>query len=305
MNLTGVHFLLTYRCDTECDHCFVWGSPFQKGVIKLKEILFLLNEIRKVEAVKEISLEGGEPFLYYPIMVKAAKEAVKLGFSVEIVTNGYWACSVEDALEWLKPFAEIENISLSLSSDYFHGEKWITEEAENAVKAAKKLGIPIIILAVSNPNISEKCPNEVLGVPVDISELRFRGRAAEKLVKNVEKGNWTEFKECPYEDLADPVRVHIDPLGYVHVCQGICIGNAFQKSFSKIIKEYKPYSHPIVEALLKNGPFGLAQKYGVPHKEFYADACHFCYEIRCTLRKLLPEVSEFLAPDQVYGEDLS
>ena len=31
MKLTGLHLLLTYQCVLECDHCFVWGSPWQKG----------------------------------------------------------------------------------------------------------------------------------------------------------------------------------------------------------------------------------------------------------------------------------
>ena len=25
-SLTGVHFLITYGCSAECDHCFIWGS---------------------------------------------------------------------------------------------------------------------------------------------------------------------------------------------------------------------------------------------------------------------------------------
>lgn len=27
MPLTGVHFLLSYQCSHECDHCFVWAAP--------------------------------------------------------------------------------------------------------------------------------------------------------------------------------------------------------------------------------------------------------------------------------------
>ena len=31
MKLSGLHFLLTYRCVYECDHCFVWGSPASRA----------------------------------------------------------------------------------------------------------------------------------------------------------------------------------------------------------------------------------------------------------------------------------
>jgi len=29
MKLSSLHVLLTYQCNYECDHCFVWGSPRQ------------------------------------------------------------------------------------------------------------------------------------------------------------------------------------------------------------------------------------------------------------------------------------
>jgi hypothetical protein len=47
MKLTGLHFLLTYQCTFECDHCFAWGSPFQKGVMKLNEIRSYLQQAKE------------------------------------------------------------------------------------------------------------------------------------------------------------------------------------------------------------------------------------------------------------------
>jgi len=32
----------------------------------------------------------------------------------------------------------------------------------------------------------------------------FRGRAVEKLVKDLPQRDWKEFTECPYEDLEKP-----------------------------------------------------------------------------------------------------
>ena len=31
MPLTGIHILLTYKCDRQCDHCFVFGAPNARG----------------------------------------------------------------------------------------------------------------------------------------------------------------------------------------------------------------------------------------------------------------------------------
>jgi hypothetical protein len=127
----------------------------------------------------------------------------------------------------------------------------------------------------------------------------FRGRAASKLLEKASLKPWTEFTKCTHEDLNNPGRVHIDPLGYVHVCQGLCIGNAWKTPFSEAIESYEPLSHPIINVLLEAGPVGLVKKFNLKHEESYADACHFCYDARIQLRSKFPEL---LAPGQMYGE---
>jgi MoaA/NifB/PqqE/SkfB family radical SAM enzyme len=302
MELKGVHLLLTYRCDLECDHCFVWGSPNAKGTFTFKQISEILAEIRKISSVNYVSIEGGEPFLYYPIMVKTVNRSVELGLHVEVLSNCYWATCVEDAIEWLLPIAEAKDVELSLSSDPYHGEKWITEEAKNAANAAKALNMKVGIMAIKCPDAASPCPAEVDGVKVGLYELMYRGRACSKLANKASKHHWREFTKCPYEDFVNQERVHIDSLGYVHVCQGISIGNTWQEPLSKIIEEYNPYVNPILEPLIRGGPVALVEKYNLPHDEFYADACHLCYAARKMLRRKFPDV---LAPDQMYGEGLN
>jgi len=141
--LKGVHFLLTYKCDLECDHCFVWGSPKAKGVFTFKQIKNILSEAKKLGTVDYVAVEGGEPFLYYPIMVKTVEEASALGFRVEILSNCYWATDPEDAIEWLKPVARATNAEIGVSSDFYHGDDWATKEAKNAIKAAKNLNLKV------------------------------------------------------------------------------------------------------------------------------------------------------------------
>jgi MoaA/NifB/PqqE/SkfB family radical SAM enzyme len=298
-DLKGVHFLLTYKCDLECDHCFVWGSPKATGVFTLNQIRIILIEAKKLGTIDYVSIEGGEPFLYYPIMVKAVAEAANLGFRAEILSNCYWATCPEDAVEWLLPMAQARNLKLSFSSDLYHGESWETEGAKNAVKAANKLNISVGVMAVKHPNTEFPIPSDIEGAKVDQWELMLRGRAASKLTENAGKKSWREFTKCPYENFAKQERVHIDPFGYVHVCQGISIGNAWQKSFSKIIEEYNPYENPILEPLVRGGPKALVEKFSLPHDEVYADACHLCYTARCMLRHKYPDI---LAPGQMYGE---
>jgi len=299
LNLKGVHFLLTYKCDLECDHCFVWGSPKGKGTFTLKQVRNILAEAKKLGTVNHVAIEGGEPFLYHPIMVKIVEEAVNLDFHVEILSNCYWATCPEDAAEWLLPIAKAKDVELSLSSDLYHGENWETEEVRNAAKAAKLLNIKAGVISVKYPNTEASNIKEIEGAKVSSWEIMYKGRASEKLTEKANKKPWREFTKCPYEDFVNQNRVHIDPFGHVHVCQGISIGNAWQKPFSKIIEEYNPYQNPILEPLVRGGPVALVEKFSLSHDDVYADACHLCSAARCMLRDKYPDI---LVPDQMYGK---
>jgi hypothetical protein len=102
--------------------------------------------------------------------------------------------------------------------------------------------------------------------------------------------------------LREPGRIHVDPLGNLHICQGIVIGNLFRTPLKEICACYDPDAYPITGPLLRGGPIELVKRYGVSHRETYADACHLCYEVRRALRDRFPEI---LTPDQVYGTGLS
>ena len=296
LTLTGLHLLLTYRCDMECDHCFVWGSPRQSGTMTLQNVQEILEQARELGTVEWIYFEGGEPFLYYPILVRGVEEAAERGFKAGLVTNGYWATSVEDAVKWLEPLAG-KVADLSVSSDLFHGEEKISPQARNACAAAQRLGVPVGVITILR--LDEAGGEPVAGqLPIGEWKVMHRGRAAEKLVEGLPRRSWTEFTECPYEDLRQPGRVHIDPLGHVHICQGTSLGNLFQSSLAEICEGYDPKAHPVTGPLLEGGPAELVRRYEVEHEASYVDACHLCYTARLRLRPRFPEV---LTPDQMYG----
>ncbi len=296
MKLSGVHILLTYQCTFECDHCFVWGSPRQTGTLTFEQIEQILEQAKEA-GVTSIYFEGGEPFLYYAILTKAARVAADMGFSVGIVSNAYWANSVADAEEWLRPFAgHLEDFTTS--SDLFHCEEFLGERPQNALAAAKRLNIPTGLISIAQPDADAK---QTHGQIEDEGAVMFRGRAAKMLVEKVTSQPWERFDSCPHEDLREPGRIHLDPLGNLHICQGIVIGNVFEKPLKEICEAYDVDAHPICGPLLAGGPVALVSEYNLPHESSYADACHLCYAARLTLRKRFPGL---LSPDQMYGVNL-
>jgi MoaA/NifB/PqqE/SkfB family radical SAM enzyme len=293
MKPSGLHILLTYQCTFECDHCFVWGSPRQRGVLTIEQIEQILSQAKEA-GVESIYFEGGEPFLYYAALVKGVHRAAEMGFSVGIVSNAYWATSVADAIEWLQPFAGRVS-DLTVSSDLFHCEKHLGEAPQNALAAAKWMGIETGMISIAQPG---EQGTETHGQITDEGAVMFRGRAAVALTPGAARQPWEKLTACPHEDLREPGRVHLDPLGNVHICQGVAIGNVFKKPLKEICAEYAPDTHPICGPLLEGGPVALVSEYSLPHESGYADACHLCYEARISLRTCFPEI---LAPDQMYG----
>jgi len=295
--LKGIHFLLTYTCNYECDHCFIYSGPSAGGTFTLKQIRDVLDDALKIGTIEWIYFEGGEPFMFYPVMLEGIRIARDMGFKTGIVTNAYWGISEEDAELWLRPLRELGVANLSISDDSFHYEDEKDTPAKRTVVAAKKLGMPVGSICIEKPKVDLEA-DRVKGEPVVAGGAQLKGRAVEKLTEDLPKRRYDEFKECNDEELRNPKRVHIDPYGYVHICQGLVMGNAWSTHLSKLVKKYDADSHPICGPLLKGGPALLAKKYNVKHEEEYITACHFCYLMRLALLDRFPE---YLAPRQIYG----
>ncbi len=295
MKLSGLHILLTYQCTYECEHCFVWGSPRQEGTLTLAQVENILQQAKDA-GIEWIYFEGGEPFLYYAILVEGVKIAAGMGFRVGVVSNAYWAKSVADAEEWLKPLAVLDDFTVS--SDLYHCSEVLGEQAQNALAAARWLDIATGLISIAEPETDAR---QTYGQIEAQGAVMYRGRAASQLVQRAKRVDYHQFTECPHEDLREPGRVHLDPLGNVHICQGIVIGNVFKKPLKQICESYDADAHPICGPLLHGGPLALVEEYHVPHEETYADACHLCYSVRTTLREKLLDI---LQPDQMYGVGL-
>ncbi len=296
LTLDSLHLLLTFQCTFECDHCFLWGSPNQCGTMRIRDIERILDQAGQC-GIASIYFEGGEPFLYYGTLLAGVRRAAERGMRVGIVSNAYWANDLADARECLAPFAGLLR-DLSLSSDGFHaGDHDPDPNPRHALQAAEELGIDASLIRIAAPG-AESSPAVVGQLPAGESPVHFRGRAAERLAPDAPKQPWTQFDACPYEALSDPGRLHVDPLGNLHGCQGIVVGNIFGQPLSEILGAFDARSHPVTGPLLEGGPAELIRRYHLPHEAGYADACHACYHARCALRERLPDA---LGPDQVYG----
>ncbi len=290
MPVTGLHFLLTTRCIYECDHCFVFGGPQRTEVFSLAKLKDVLAQAKEVPSIDSIFFEGGEPILYYAVLRASIEHAKDLGFECGMVTNGYWATSPEDAELTLKPLAQAGLSIVQVSCDELHGDEGSQKLAKTACEAAASLGCDASLISCQLPG----------DITDEEAEIRFRGRAATNLIEEFPRKAAKLFDSCPYEELREPERVHVDPLGFVHICQGLVIGNLFETRLSQLIRDYKPERHPVVGRLLEGGPMKLAEDFGVDTSSGFVDACHLCFVARSQLRG---QLREYLAPEGMYGID--
>jgi len=166
------------------------------------------------------------------------------------------------------------------------------------VVAARRLDLPMGLLEVGAPAALAD-----LGVPCGSpGEIMYKGRAAEALAcgERLRRAPDT-LTSCPYEDFADPGRCHVGADGHVMPCQGISIGNLWQRPLAEILARHDPASLPVVSEIMKGGPWALAHAVGLePTLPFYADECHLCFELRSRLRAAGRHL-DVLAPEQCYG----
>ncbi len=296
MKLSGIHFLLTYACNFECDHCFLYCSPRSKGTFTLTQIKETLSQIKKVDSIKSVSFEGGEPFLMYPLLLEAVKLSHDQGLITTIETNTYWATTEEDAKLWLKPLYEAGLTVLDVSDDVFHHGDALATSAKHALNAAKSIGQKTRSICIEKPAVLPEKDDK--GDPIYNGGAKLRGRAVDKLIDGLATKSLETFTECPFEDLRNPKRVHLDSFGNMHLCQGLSMGNLWEIPLSQILDNYDPDLHPICGPILKGGPAELAKAYNICLDEEGVDACHFCTK---TCMALIDKFPQYLTPRQVYG----
>jgi Radical SAM superfamily len=285
--LTGLHLLLTYRCTHACDHCFLSCSPWRDGTFTPEMIDLVMDQAERIGTIDTVYFEGGEPFLYYPLLLHGVRAASEAGFTVGVVTNSYWAESDGLADLFLAPLLGAGLKILTVSDDAFHWGEEADTPPKRAVAAAGRLGLDAGSICIPHPAEDEG--------------VRFRGRAAHKLTEGRPTSPAESFTKCPDEDFFDPGRVHLDGLGNVHLCQGLVMGNFLERPLEEIVAGWNPRAHPIAGPLTEGGPAKLAESIAPElSKSAFVDACHLCYTARRVARERFPAE---LAPPGVYDPD--
>jgi len=236
-SLSGVHFLITYGCSAECDHCFIWGAPGRRSAMAPKQIDDFLGQVASLETVTGVCGEGGESFTEYSLLLQFLRRATALGLAAGALTNASWATSRAKAEEGIAELMAAGLTNLGVSTDQYHQRSVPVERVDVLLAVCQEAGLAAARM--------ETPPDGVM----------YRGRAAERLAPSRPTRPSEELASCPHERLGAPSRVHLDCYGFLHLCQGLTLGRL---PIADAVGGYDPESHPIVRLLLNGGPQGVS-----------------------------------------------
>lgn len=315
--------MMTFKCSTTCPHCIVKAGPHRKEEVSIENGSRWITEAASYANghIRGLALTGGEPFYRLDLLRELSSLGNNLGMVVSVVSNGFWATSIQVALDILSSVPAIKMISFS--TDVYHQKTISFENISNGIEAAKEQGIPYSVAVctdqVCNPAFEStlsrlKALTEEDNIRISIT---FPVGRAEKMLSSFQ-----------YETVATPPRARctmgsspvIFPDGKVAACIGpiltlknenpLILGNLFDDSLETILN--RAQTNLVLHAIRTWGPWKLAEmieKKGgadlLPDRYIGDCVCDTCYRLMSNDRivALLEEISgEMVFKEQVaYG----
>jgi radical SAM protein with 4Fe4S-binding SPASM domain len=274
--------IITYRCNSICRHCFFESSPTKKQTLNLVQGTNAIDESYELGA-EWVSITGGEPFLKKDLLENLLKYSNKKGLKTEVVSNGFWAKSLEEAITILKQLKNIGLDVLNLSLDDFHQEFILISHVKNAFKAALSLGIKVVIMTTTTKNNAitiETIPEylqdnhiQLIGAPRIPNPHAFLIESQITPAGRGENITELEYSQVPLlrckEILTD---IGIGPDGKVFPCCGplaskIVLGDIKESNLRRIL-----------EKAWKNSTF-TSLRNGIQISGEFSSKCHACLSL--------------------------
>ena len=300
--------ILSYKCTSSCRHCMFAGSPAWKADWMSEDLLkrtlgFLAGRIAPaldgpdgVGINQGLCFTGGEPFLNFDLLIKAARQAAALGIpSAFVETNGFWC---KDDLTTKYNFLDLKEAGLKgvlVSVNPFIAEEVPFERTARAVRYGREaFGKSCIVhqehyfYQFLRLGITGKMTfREYLARGRDglsQAELLPMGRAAYAPDLFRKQPAAAFFGQDCRAELLDPRRAYFDNYGnYVTgYCGGIALSSLDRLSNGD--RDVDPDERPVLAALFtdikKLHDLAVGNLGYLPKARGYVSKCHLCVDIR-------------------------
>ena len=256
-------FFITERCNLRCKHCIASAEANGRDMA-LADLRRWLEEAAAIDRVKTVCMTGGEPFVVYDTLQRAINCATSLGLKTTVVTNGFWASSMERAVRTLEGVSALTHLALSLDS--YHLQFIPLETLKTAIRATSEVGIKATV-RVSYLTDEEREVAEAKRLLDDVLELVDimpqpiirAGRAASELAGE-------QFHSFTYEaPCVNASRPVVAPDGMVYACCGpasalknpnpLWLGDANASSLTSVLEEAQ--YNVTLQIIRTKGPYHL------------------------------------------------
>lgn len=287
--------MTTYKCNYRCHHCSVSSGPESNTTLSWEYMKMALDQADLIASIRLVVFTGGESSLYPDLIKKGISYATEKGMFTRLVTNAWWADTMENTRETLKEWVNLGLKEVNISYDDFHIpylEKYGGEQnVINVVQAAKEFGISVLIGSVIHPKakirtsyLRQMIRNAGISGELQCMEdfLFSLGRA---------KGLSEDYFHLIPEEInksgcSDVGRTMVLlPTGEVTFCCGhilnseaqklIILGKLEEETLSKIITRMQ--HNVLCWWLYFKGPQDIAKKLGID--DLQHRSCELCYKI--------------------------
>jgi hypothetical protein len=244
---------------------------------------------------------GGEPFLNYPLLLRAVEMAHQMGIpSIFVETNGYWCRDDATARERLAALWDAGCSGMLISVNPFYAEYVPFERTERNIRVSREIfGSNVMVYQaeyyrrLQRLGISERISLEeyrrLMPGDADRVELFLMGRAARQLRDLYPAFSAPQFFDQPCRpQFLRGWHNHFDNYGNLvpGYCGGISLGSWFD--VDELIQEgIDTAARPVLGYLISEDVQGLlhfAQDHGyVEAPEGYLSKCDLCLDLRAYL----------------------
>ena len=143
---TTLSFITTNKCTASCENCCFGCNPQNKDTLSLNDMKKYIDQtIEAYSTVKLLVLTGGECFTLRKDLLEIISYASQKNMITRVVTNAYWATSLEKAYLKLKKLVDRGLYEINISTGDEH-QGWVPyDNVVYAIIAALKLNLTVAV----------------------------------------------------------------------------------------------------------------------------------------------------------------
>ncbi len=287
---------LAYGCNMRCPHCFI-GEKLDDHETRLSydDAVQIIESAARLQTIRSVAFVGGEPFLFYKLMLRIAAYVHRhYHCDLNVTTNASWAKTANQTEKLLDPLHALGLRWLMVSLDSYHLEYGTFECVAYCLARAQELGINAAAQVIARrgaPGVVEY--KSMLREQIDVERVRWIESPCSALgnAQTMLEDDDLEWHEDVPEGGCNAGEIlNIQPDGGIKPCCGaglmaprLSLGNARRESLAGAV--WRAEADPIINSLIaEQGPRGLARSLReagrgdlVERHAPFTDACHACH----------------------------